>query len=685
MDAVLLSPSGNEASPKQASTATTTSTSSASTAFAGELVGAQRALAGPSGQADGSRTLQAQIGVAPSSANGVQAGSQEVRTLDLTDLSVRLATGRTSGRTNENGTLVQVLPNAASVQTDGEGAGTTGDTSTNGDVKTVAAKKTLPLLLISPESVPSGSGRAAAATTDAQSGVSASQESVRKSISVPGLGPKGEGSIQSLLESVSSSKLQSDGENGSPSTGKPGSKADAKKTVPLLLPSAENGSKSGSLSGSAQGEGTRTNGSGSGRASAAARSSDGSAPAYRKVLRLLSSDGASAKQTAPEPEAGTKHQTSTGNPSGKGSEEAVAGRRRPGGPNAQPSSTGRPLADGGAEGTRSSSSQRVQTHAGNPASKTARVLSAQQQASQSARGEVPQPTKGASEAATEAKEKASLPNASSLEGKRGGSKLVSSDGRSSRPTKYVGQSTQHGTGGTGQQQSGQGAGQNSAGQNPQGRQGAPEQNVPSRNKATPSFSATLSGTDAGSSQTSSTSELFSNGGVTLDADGKGWTASLSDSGKAASSSKGRAGSGPPRTLPSAWLNAAKQAPLRTAELSGGWNAMKLGLGADKGTVTVKARQGQESMSVSVGFSESRVQAQVTANARQLQEAMQNQYGTDVDLSFSDGDPRDSGEHGADGSAPDRTTPSTSNAEPAADDESPGDASIRSRGRREWVG
>jgi len=202
------------------------------------------------------------------------------------------------------------------------------------------------------------------------------------------------------------------------------------------------------------------------------------------------------------------------------------------------------------------------------------------------------------------------------------------------------------------------------------------------------FGRTISSLDVSSGSESSRAPSSTDAGIGStkpEPNGKGWTAALSDTGRGQGTGKGgRAGSsGPPRTLPSAWLNAAKQAPMRTVELSGGWKAMELALGKEKGTVTVKARQGQENVAVSLGFSESRVQAQLVANARQLQDAMQAQYGTDVDLSFSGGSADESDTQTSDSSAPDRSVSSAS--EEAPTDEDGGASSIRRRGRREWIG
>lgn len=115
--------------------------------------------------------------------------------------------------------------------------------------------------------------------------------------------------------------------------------------------------------------------------------------------------------------------------------------------------------------------------------------------------------------------------------------------------------------------------------------------------------------------------------------------------------------------------------------------MELTLGRENGTVTVQARPDQDSMAVSVSFSESRLQAQVAANARQLQDAMQAQYGSDVDLSFAGDDSGESEGQTPDGSAHERGASSSGSADPAAEDEVD-DGALHRRGPhggREWIG
>ncbi len=258
------------------------------------------------------------------------------------------------------------------------------------------------------------------------------------------------------------------------------------------------------------------------------------------------------------------------------------------------------------------------------------------------------------------------------------------DGARSTGRRGRGRSGQRG--GTGQQgggQQGQGPGQNGQGQKGQ-TQGA--KSGPGFQALASSSTSTSGESDARTLRASLTQDGASTGNGTQ-ADGKGANASGSGSGaasKAKADARPAGKSSPPRTMPSAWLNAAKNGPLRTAELAGGWKALEMSLGEDKGTMTVKARQGQEQTAVSVGFSETRVQAQVASNARQLQDAMQAQYGTDVDLSFSGGDANESDQQASDGASSEGASALAPGDESTDADESSG-ASLRGRGRREWIG
>ncbi|MCS4173585.1 hypothetical protein [Salinibacter ruber] len=258
------------------------------------------------------------------------------------------------------------------------------------------------------------------------------------------------------------------------------------------------------------------------------------------------------------------------------------------------------------------------------------------------------------------------------------------DGARSTGRRGRGRSGQRG--GTGQQgggQQGQGPGQNGQGQKGQ-TQGA--KSGPGFQALASSSTSTSGESDARTLRASLTQDGASTGNGTQ-ADGKGANASGGGSGaasKAKADARAAGKSGPPRTMPSAWLNAAKNGRLRTAELAGGWKALEMSLGEDKGTMTVKARQGQEQTAVSVGFSDTRVQAQVTANARQLQDAMQAQYGTDVDLSFSGGDANESDQQASDGASSEGAS-ALAPGDESTDADEPSGASLRGRGRREWIG
>ncbi len=93
------------------------------------------------------------------------------------------------------------------------------------------------------------------------------------------------------------------------------------------------------------------------------------------------------------------------------------------------------------------------------------------------------------------------------------------------------------------------------------------------------------------------------------------------------------------------------------------------------------------MNVSVRFSEARLRAQVAANSRQLQDAMQTQYGSDVDLSFAGGDADESGGQTPDESPPGKRSSGPTPPDAAADQTTDADTTHRRtpHGGREWIG
>jgi hypothetical protein len=114
--------------------------------------------------------------------------------------------------------------------------------------------------------------------------------------------------------------------------------------------------------------------------------------------------------------------------------------------------------------------------------------------------------------------------------------------------------------------------------------------------------------------------------------------------------------------------------------------MELTLGSDNGTLTVKARPDADGVAVSVRVSEARLRSQLAANARRLQETMQGQYGSDVNLSFGGGSTGGSGGETPDESSSRRRSRPSPSPDPPSDAPTP-DSSPRpdAPGQREWIG
>lgn len=115
--------------------------------------------------------------------------------------------------------------------------------------------------------------------------------------------------------------------------------------------------------------------------------------------------------------------------------------------------------------------------------------------------------------------------------------------------------------------------------------------------------------------------------------------------------------------------------------------MELTLGDEDGKVTVQARSDPDRMNVSVRFSEGRLRAQMAANARQIQDTMQAQYGSNVDLSFTGGSADESGGQASDGSPPERRSAPASTVESSDGDPDAGGITHRrgANGEHEWIG
>ena len=82
----------------------------------------------------------------------------------------------------------------------------------------------------------------------------------------------------------------------------------------------------------------------------------------------------------------------------------------------------------------------------------------------------------------------------------------------------------------------------------------------------------------------------------------------------------------------AWLRSTGRSPLYTSGKDG-WKTLEMQLKDGDGLMTVQTRHGKDSVSVTVGFSDARMRAQVAASVNQLQEMLQSQYDTNVDFSL----------------------------------------------------
>lgn len=138
-------------------------------------------------------------------------------------------------------------------------------------------------------------------------------------------------------------------------------------------------------------------------------------------------------------------------------------------------------------------------------------------------------------------------------------------------------------------------------------------------------------------------------------------------------------------LSAAWMRtlSMSQAPQFTS--GDGWHVLEMKLDEGDGTVTIKAQKQDESVAVSVGFSDPTLRALASSQMDRIQEALQDAYNTSVDLSLADG----SGQSAQQGARNGQGQPgSTGLEERAAIPTSEADQSLRTRmagALNEWVG
>lgn len=118
----------------------------------------------------------------------------------------------------------------------------------------------------------------------------------------------------------------------------------------------------------------------------------------------------------------------------------------------------------------------------------------------------------------------------------------------------------------------------------------------------------------------------------------------------------------------------------------GWKMLEMNLQNGDGTVTLKTRQDQERMAISVGFSDAKLRSIASAQAQQLQETLQAQYDTPIDFSLMDGKSGPQQEHATDDGAMPGTGTSDASAETSDPDaEASSTRRTLAGGHYEWIG
>ena len=132
-----------------------------------------------------------------------------------------------------------------------------------------------------------------------------------------------------------------------------------------------------------------------------------------------------------------------------------------------------------------------------------------------------------------------------------------------------------------------------------------------------------------------------------------------------------------------WMRAALD---RVADVKReGWDVLEMTLDGGDGTVTVEARREEDRVAVAVGFSDPSLRALASAHADRIQEALQAEFGSEVDLSFSKEGASQQEERHAFRQAESRSArPAPSHANAAAATEPLSARGPRSDGHREWV-
>lgn len=139
---------------------------------------------------------------------------------------------------------------------------------------------------------------------------------------------------------------------------------------------------------------------------------------------------------------------------------------------------------------------------------------------------------------------------------------------------------------------------------------------------------------------------------------------------------------PDRAL--AWLQARGAGRSSFVQSRDGWRMLEMKLQEGDGSLTIKTKQDDDRMAVSVGFTDARLRSLASASAQQIQNVLQSQYNTTVDLSLmKDGNGSAHGES-SDG-AGSNGSPSARNEADAESTDSATPHTALFGGQHEWVG
>lgn len=85
----------------------------------------------------------------------------------------------------------------------------------------------------------------------------------------------------------------------------------------------------------------------------------------------------------------------------------------------------------------------------------------------------------------------------------------------------------------------------------------------------------------------------------------------------------------------AWMKTLMNQPARAFALNNGWQVLQVQLEDGQGSLTVSARRDDDSVAVSVGFTDAALRGQAAVHAGRIQDALQTQYQAQVDFSLQD--------------------------------------------------